>query len=113
MAFETFTAGRKITKEPHVSILKQGNFGFNSGCMKLLKENAVTHMQLLFDRETQRIAFKPCTPETQGAYIVRKNNGVGQISGTGFLKTYGVAYSDATRSYPATWQDNLLIISLH
>ena len=81
--------------------------------MKLLKEKSITHMQLLFNRDTQRIAFKPCTQETQGAYIVRKNNGVGQISGMSFLKTYGVAYSEATRSYPATWQDNLLIISLN
>ncbi len=58
-------------------------------------------------------AFKPCTPETQGAYMVRENNGAGQISGTSFLKTYGVAYSAATRSFPAIWQDNLLIISLN
>jgi hypothetical protein len=113
MAFETFTAGRKITKEPQVSILKQGNFGFNSGCMKLLKEKSITHMQLLFDRETQRIAFKPCTPETQGAYIIRENNGTGQISGTSFLKTYDIAYSEATRAYPATWENGLLIISLN
>jgi len=112
MAFETFTAGRKITKEPHVSILKQGNFGFNSGCMKVLKENAVTHMLLMFDKDTNRIAFKPCSKEAQGAYALRTTRGIAQISGTSFLKTYGVAYSDATRSYPATWQDGLLIISL-
>jgi len=113
MAFETFTAGRKITKEPRVSILKQGNFGLNSGVTMLLKENAVTHVQLLFDKETNRIAFKPCTPETAGAYIIRGVKGAGQISGMAFLKNYAISYGTETRSYPAVWQDNMLIISLN
>ena len=113
MAFETFTSGRVVTKEPRVTIIKQGVFNLNSGVMKIFKENAVTRLQLMFDKETNRIAFKPCSKDALGAYTLRNQKGIGQISGTSFLKTYGIAYSAATRSFPAIWQDGLLIISLN
>lgn len=112
MAFEAFTGGRIVTKEPRVTLLKQGNFNFNSGVMKILTENAVTHLQLLYDKETNRIAFKPCSKETPGAYEMRTTKGGGQVSGTAFLKYHGVSFADMTRSLPAAWQDGLLIISL-
>ena len=113
MAFEAFTSGRRITKEPAVSIMKQGGFNFNSGSTKLFKENAVTHLQLMFDKETNRIAFKPCTQETPGAYALRHVKSMGQVSGNAFLNHHKIPYSEATRSFPATWQDDLLIISLN
>ncbi len=113
MAFETFTAGRRISKEPKVSIMKHGNFNFNSGCMKQLKEKSITHMQLLFDKETNRIAFKPCNKEAAGAYALRNTRSGAQISGTAFLGAYSIPYSEASRSFSITWQDNLLIICLN
>ena len=113
MAFEAFTGGRIITKEPAVSVMKQGNFNFNTGVMNILKEKAVTYLQLLYDKDTNRIAFKPCAKETSGAYALRSVKGGGQVSGTAFLKFNSIPFSDASRSYPATWQDGLLIISLN
>ena len=114
MAFETFTGGRIITKEPRVTLIKQGVFNFNGAVMKIFKENAVTCLQLLFDKDTNRIAFKPCSKEAPGAYTLRNQKGIGQVSGTSFLKTYGIAYSDATRSYPAVWnsEQGMLIVNL-
>jgi hypothetical protein len=91
--------------------MKQGNFNFNTGAMKLLKDKAVTHLQLMYDKDTNRIAFKPCSKETAGAYALRSVKGGGQVSGSAFLKNYGIDHSQ-TRSCPATWQDGLLIISL-
>lgn len=112
MAFEAFTGGRIITKDPRVTILKQGNFNFNCGTMDILEGKNITHMQLLYDKETSRIAFKSCSKETPGAYELRIIKGIGQVSGTAFLKHHGI-FSGTTRSFPAVWQDGLLIISLN
>lgn len=113
MAFETFTSGRRITKDPSVTIIKQGSFNLNSGSMKFLKQQNTTHLQLMFDKETNRIAFKPCPKEAPGAYALREVKGQGQLSGMAFLKHYGIQYADATRAYPATWENGMLIISLN
>ncbi len=114
MAFETFTGGRIVTKDPRVSLLKQGVFNFNTGTMKIFKEQAVTHMQMLFDIETNRIAFKPCSKTSEGAYALRTIKGIGQISGTSFLKNYKIPYGTETRSYPAVWntEQGMLIVNL-
>ena len=115
MAFETFTGKRVVTKEPRVTLLKQGNFNFNTGSMKILKEQEATHLQMLFDRETNRIAFKPCSKETEGAYTLRDANGIGAVSGGSFLKFCGLSVPQETRSYPAQWEpeQGMLIISLN
>lgn len=81
--------------------------------MKILQDNAVTHLQLLYDKETSRIAYKPYSKETPGAYEMRTSKGGGQVSGTAFRKYHGVSFADMTRSLPAVWQDGMLIISLN
>ncbi len=45
MPFETFTGKRVVTKEPRISIIKQGHFSFNTGAMQVLKNKAATHLQ--------------------------------------------------------------------
>ena len=114
MAFEAFTGRQKVTNEPKVTLLKQGNFNFNNGALKLLKEKGTDYLQLLFDKETNRVAFKPCDKNTQGAYKLRDNKGVGQISGMAFLKHYRIEYKDKTRSFPAAFDEKrqIMVINL-
>ena len=114
MAFETFTGARVVTKEPRVTILKQGNFNFNTGTMQILRAKNITHFQLLYDRDTNRIAFKPCTKTDEGAYALREVKGIGQLSGTSFLKFCKIPLGEQTRSYPAAWnvEQGMLIIDL-
>jgi len=115
MAFEAFTGGRIITKDPKVSILKQGNFNFNIGATRILAEKSVTHLQLLYDKESSRIAFKPCDEETPGAYPLRGAKGISQVSGTAFLKFHRIPFGEKARTYPAVWDDSagILVISLN
>jgi hypothetical protein len=113
MAFEEFTGGRVVTKEPRVSMLKQGNFNFNKGVMKIMREKNITHLALMYDKETNRIAFKPCGKEAPNAYEIRSIKGTGQLSGSAFLKFYQIPFGNPTRSLPAVWQDEMLIISLN
>jgi hypothetical protein len=104
----------RTPNEPKVSILKQGNFGLNAAVAKLFKERQVEYVVLMFDAETNRIAFKPAKKEEQGAYQLRGQKGALQISGLAFLKNYNIPHKEGTKSYPASWSDELgmLIVQL-
>jgi hypothetical protein len=114
MAFETFVRKRSVTKEPRVTVLKQGNFNLNCGAMKILKEQSVTHLQLLHDKESHRIAFKPCAPAAPGAYALHPTKGMGLLAGVSFLKCCNIPFGGASRSFPAVWDgtQGLLVVSL-
>ena len=115
MAFETFTGRQSVTNEPKVSILKQGLFNFNNGAAKILREKNVTHLQILFDSEANKIGFKLCSAGKPGAYKVRASKGGGaQISGMAFLNHYKIPFKSGTRSYPTSWDGTgkLLVIDL-
>jgi len=115
MPFETFTGtGCSFTGEPKVTILKQGNFNFNATTLRILQEHRVEYLQLLYDKDSNRIAFKPCTKTDEGAYAMRVKKNTGQVSGTAFLKCYGISFGEQTRSYPAAWnaEQSLLIVNL-
>ena len=81
--------------------------------MKILTENSVSYIQLLYDKETNRIAFKPCSKETPGSYELRASKGIGQVSGAAFLKYNGIPFARGSRSFPSAWHDGMLIISLN
>ncbi|MEE4241786.1 MAG: hypothetical protein V2I36_09970 [Desulfopila sp.] len=115
MAFETFTGRQSITNEPKISILKQGLFNFNNGAAKILQEKKITHLQILYDKDANKIGFKPCSEKKPGAYKVRAGKGGGaQISGMAFLNHFKIPYKSSTRSYPASWDESqkLLIIEV-
>ncbi len=63
MPFETYTGGimgKIADRQPKATIVKQGNINFNTAATHLFKQRQAKHIQLLYDRETHRIAFKPC-----------------------------------------------------
>lgn len=114
MSFEIYTEGRIVTREPRVTLLKHGIFNLNTGSMRIFKEQAVSHVLLMYDKETNRVAFKPCGSDTKGAYRLRTVKGIGQVSGGSFLKFYNIPHGEKTRSYPAVWnsEQGMLIINL-
>ena len=115
MAFEAFTSIKsRSTGEPKVSILKQGNFSFNSSTMKLIKDKNIDYVILMFDRDTKRIAFKPAQKGEAGAYTLRHMKGLAQVSGVAFLNNYEINYKEQSISYPVTWSDEagMLILQL-
>lgn len=114
MAFEAFTGRQTVTNDPKVSILKQGNFNFNNGATKLLHDKSASYVQLLYDKDNNKIGFKPCRKDKTGAYKLRESKGGAQVSGMAFLKHYQIPYKDSTHSYPAHWDSDkkMLIIDL-
>jgi hypothetical protein len=67
-----------------------------------------------YDKESRRIAFKPCAKDAAGAFSLRLIKGIGQVSGTSFMKCHGIPFGGESRSFPAVWDDasGMLIISL-
>ena len=113
MAFEAFTSIKtRSGGEPKVSILKQGNFSFNSSTMKLIRDKSMDYTVLMFDPNTNRIAFKPAKKNEAGAYHLRIVKGLAQISGTAFMKNYGISYKDKSKSYSVFWSDELGMLVL-
>lgn len=82
--------------------------------MKILKNKAATHLRLLYDRDTNRIAFKPCAKDAEVAYMLRETKGIGAVSGISFLKFCGLALPKETRSYPVMWdaEAGMLLLQL-
>ena len=116
MAFELFTKKnkKKSPKKPTVTILKQGIFSFNAGCISIFQEKNITFLQLMFDQEGQMIAFKPCRKNAPGAFPLRITKTAAQVSGTSFLKNYEIPYREQSRKYDAEWdnEQKMLIIKL-
>ena len=116
MAFELFTKKnkKKTPKKPTVTILKQGIFSFNSGCVAIFQEKNITFLQLLYDRDTKKIGFKPCRKNSPGAFPLRITKTAGQVSGTSFLKNYEIPFRDGSKKYEAQWDEaeKMLVIQL-
>ena len=70
-------------------------------------------VNLLFDKETQQIAIKPCNPSALGARKVNTRSYNYTISSKAFLKYYKIPFTE-TYSYKATWNAKykMLIFSI-
>ena len=94
----------KVSKIPTLTIGKSGSISFNNASIeKWLKE--VTHVQLLFDADGERIGVKPVSEDAEHTYLLRLLKGGGrQVSGSGFLKYYSIPH-DETRRLSAEWDE--------
>ncbi len=113
MPFEVFDRkAATASKNPMVSIQKQGSFSLNKAAYQLLGEPET--VELLFDSEEQRIGFRPVSPNSPRAYPVRpqgKSAATFMIAGQAFTKYYDIDTSVARR-YSVEMQDGILVIDL-
>jgi len=122
MAFKAFSRVKskttkkraKVEKAPTVTILKQGNFSFNTGAVKLLGKTPPGKILLMFDKDAKSIGFKPARKSKKEAYTLRVVKGIGQVSGNAFLRSYGIPFGESSKKYPAKWNEELglLVIKL-
>jgi hypothetical protein len=113
MGFEVFdkrAAG--VSKHPYVTIQRKGPFSFNRAAYELLgKPEAV---ELLYDREQERVGFRPTSPERPQAFPMRpmgKNSATFMVAGQAFSRHYGLDTSIARR-YPVRLEDDILVLDL-
>ena len=113
MPFEVFDKrAATASKNPMVSIQKQGSFSLNRAAYKLMGEPET--VELLFDAGEKLIGFREAAANSPRAYPVRpqgKNAATFMIAGQAFTKYYDIDTSTARR-YSVEMQDGILILDL-
>jgi hypothetical protein len=113
MGFEVFDKRAAVaSKHPYVTIQRRGPFSFNRAAYELM--GSPEAVELLYDRDTERVAFRPVSAERPRAFPVRaqgKNAATHMVSGQAFTKHYGLDTSVARR-YAVEMEDEMLILDL-
>lgn len=113
MAYEIFTREVIRTGSPRISVNTLGRVGINQPATKILKDNAVEFVLLLWDRERNKIAIRPIAKKDKRSYILTfalKGNGAG-FSAKTFFNYIGYNYSK-TQSLAAEWNEKESILEI-
>ena len=106
MAWETYTRQVIRTGEPVVSIGKLGRLAMNLVATNIFRENQVTHVALMWDKEEHKCAVKAVSSKEPGAYKLTFNpkyNGSG-LSVVTFLNYIRYDWTE-TRAFNAEWDE--------
>ena|SRR5215208_509046 len=113
MPFEVFDSkSAGATKNPMVTIQKDGPFSLNRAAYELI--GSPEAVELLFDRENQLIGFRPTASDNPRAFVPRPqgpNASTVMIAGRRFAQHYELDVSKARR-YPVEKRDDILILDL-
>lgn len=105
MAFEVFRGrNRKFVNEASVTLGVSGSIGLNAYVVRHIGESRFA--MLMFDRERDLIGIKFINKHDPDAYPVKVSgrSNHGSISGTAFLKSFGL-FPSKTKNYPANYDD--------
>ena len=115
MPWETFTRDFVRTTAPKVTVTSLGRFALNNSSSALVRQNNVESVLLLWDASTHKIGIQPAKAGDHRAYTLSAYGPKGK-SGTGFSAVTFLNHINydwsVTRSFPAEWVDNLLVITL-
>ncbi len=113
MGFEVFDKRAAVaSKHPYVTMQRKGPFSFNQAAFDLM--GSPEAVELLYDRDTERVGFRPTDPERPRAFPVRaqgKNSVTHVVAGQSFAKHYGLDTSVARR-YSVAMDGDMLILDL-
>lgn len=111
MPFEVFThaSTRSPKKGATVTLNSRGGFSLNADAYELL--DGPSHVELLFDAETQTVAFRPVGEDSASAYPVRQQGKSFLFSGTAFARFHGIDLS-VGRRWPVRFEDGMLQFNL-
>jgi hypothetical protein len=115
MAWEVFTRPVIRTGEPAVTIGKMGRIGFNMVATQIFQENSVTHVVLMWNKESSECAVRSASSKDPGAYKLtfnQKSNGAG-FSAVTFLNYIRYDWTE-TRAFNAAWNtsEKMLIFAI-
>jgi hypothetical protein len=113
MGFEVFNKrAAGVSKHPYVTIQRKGPFSFNQAAFELM--GSPEAVELLYDKDTERVGFRPVAPDRPQAFPVRaqgKNSVTHIVAGQSFAGHYGLDVSVARR-YPVAMEDDILVLDL-
>src|SRR5215210_3643772 len=113
MGFEVFNKrAASVSKHPYVTLQRKGPFSFNQAAFELM--GSPEAVELLYDADTERVAFRPVAPDRPQAFPVRaqgKNSVTHIVAGQSFARHYELDTSVARRYAPVT-EDGMLVLDL-
>jgi len=113
MGFEVYDKRRaSASKHPYVTMQRRGPFSFNRAAYELM--GSPEAIELLYDRDEERIGFRPASPDRPQAFPMRpqgKNSVTHIVAGQSFANHYGLDVSVARR-YPVRMEDEILVLDL-
>ncbi len=113
MGFESFDKRAAVaSKHPYVTVQRRGPFSFNRAAFELM--GSPESVELLYDRDTERIGFRAIDPERPRAFPVRaqgKNSVTHVVAGQSFTKHYEIDTSVARR-YAVAMEEGVLVLDL-
>lgn len=115
MGFESFDRRAAVApKHPYyVTMLHRGQFSFNQAAFALM--GSPEAVELLYDRDTERVGFRPIDPERPRAFPVRvqgKSSVTHVVAGQTFAKHYEIDTSVARRYAVVAMEGDMLILDL-
>ena len=110
MPFEVFTHhSTRAARGSTVTITARGGLTLSADAYHLLAEPS--HVDLLFDVDTQTIALRASAADSTNAYPVRQQGKSFLVSGTAFARFNGIDTS-RSRRWPARMEDGMLQFTL-
>lgn len=113
MGFEVFDKRASgVSKHPYVTVQRKGPFSFNQAAFELM--GSPEAVELLYDRDTERVGFRPVAPDRPQAFPVRAqgaNSVTHVVAGQSFARYYELDTSVARR-YAPTMEDGVLVLDL-
>jgi hypothetical protein len=113
MGFEVYDKRRaSASKHPYVTIQRKGPFSFNRAAYELM--GSPKALELLYDRDEERIGFRPASPDRPQTFPVRaqgKNSVTHIVAGQSFANHYELDVSVARR-YPVRMEGEILVLDL-
>jgi hypothetical protein len=105
MAYELFTPKATRIWSPALTIKRDGRITFNSDAGDLLRDAGAKFVQILWDSDTRRVAFRPQSKASEGSYklTVSGSKRGAAISGLAFLRYIGWDLSH-TVTIPVEWK---------
>lgn len=113
MGYEIFTKDIVRTGSPRITLNTFGRVGINQIGTKLLQDNAVEFVLLLWDKNTNKIALRRISKKDKRAYTIsfaKRGNGAG-FSAKTFFMHIGYDFSK-TRSYHAEWNESEVMLEI-
>ncbi|HPD60811.1 MAG TPA: hypothetical protein PKV48_03510 [Thermodesulfobacteriota bacterium] len=93
--------------EPAVTIRKYGAISINNLAVKLFPLKECKLVTLHFDKKEKLIGIKPCNnPKEDSVFkVTRERGSTPAISCQAFLTSFGIQHTEASKVYPATWDE--------
>lgn len=112
--FEVFTKRMvPLAKQPYVTIQRRGVISLNAAAHAAI--GSPEAIELLYDRDERLVGLRAVDATAEHAYPIRgqagKPSGPFMVSGTAFVRHYGIDTS-ASRRWLGSAEDGLLVIDL-